>query len=442
MLFVFVSVIMFLGACESEKSIDELAMDDENVFVENTYSLDKEEVLLEVKSFFQTNSKGMLRSGQESNLDYEVEELKSIPVQLEDKSSRGRQTYQKVPIYTVQYKNESGKPVGYSVVIGDDRVSNKIVAHNTEGKCDIFDATTADYWEDRISGYIYNEINTETSKDAVNLRSGSLPIFYYNMLNWGTSWHHHGNPYSNYTPFRGSVRASAGCTAAAMGEIMAYHQWPRRGAYKKYEQVNVLKDVVTDYSSHNWYLINKDDSYTLPSDPNARNHISNLLAEIAYKLNTNFVNQSEAYAYPSDAPAVFRQMGYNSGGVKHLSSYYDPDTFFELIRKDVVDLRRPVFMAAWTAPGQGGHAFVINGVITNGDQYRDYKTVAYIYVVNVNAGSGDSWYLSDIFKNPSSAQGPFLYQYRYNSLIVNDIYPNAANQGSTSIYRVSSTNPY
>lgn len=446
--------LIVFNACNSEELTENDPKEGFAIVEDNPYVLDQETVLFETASFIQSmNSHNPnLRSKNVGAIDYDLK-VKKVKTMLTEKSSLSKQVVQEIPVYIVQYKNQANESAGYTVTIGDDRFNDKVIVFNDQGEFDDFDNN--EFWKERIEGYIYNTVNSNNADEKISLRASDIPVFFYYFLDdWATSWHYRGKPYAEYTPFRGigssRGRAAAGCTAEAMAEIMAYHVWPRYGAYERYDQDNgVKRKVETIYTSANWSEINNNSyyNYQIPTKPVLREHISNLFAEIAYKLNTNFVSTTEAYGFPDNVPAVFRQMGYNCGSYRRIADY--SDYCCEEIRKEIVEYKRPVYMAGWKSVG-GGHAYILTGVMTNGTQSgQDLKSVAYYYVNNGNAGSGNGWYQIDLFKNPTAFDkdenrgNTFgIYPYRYRCGIITGIYPNLNNWGSTDLYRVNTYYPY
>lgn len=438
--------IMF-SSCNSEdlNEIPSNQKQEKVVVEENSHALSESEALAESQEFSQnrvvklsSKKAAYLRSLQ---LDSRNETIKivNMTVSLLRESSSSMMVVQKIPVYIVNYKNGAGKASGYTVLVGDDRFSEKVVAFNDEGECNLFENEDADFWKEQISGYIYDVVNSKPESSIMKLESKVQSANYFIRLNWRTRYHQYGPPYADYTPFRKGARASAGCTATAMAEIMTYHEWPRQGAYQRYKNEKQLETVQTKYPQSSWDLVRKNEEHLFDplENPIARDHIANLFAEIAYKLNTNFVSPTAAYAFPSDVPAVFRQMGYRTSNLQWHSS--DTSTFSREIIKDVYEKRRPVFMCGWKKSG-GGHAFVIMGVVysVNG---AGAKHLSYIYIRNGTAGNDDNWYLADMFRRPNVV-GHIPYPYRYNCAIISGIERDNNNIGSTSLYRVSSINDY
>lgn len=436
-------LIMF-SSCNSE-DLHEVPSNQEKVVVEkNPHVLSEDEALAESQDFIQNKvvkfssaETAKLRSRlSHSNRDVKVVNM-TIP--LIKKTLGLEKVEQNILVYVVNYKNGAGKASGYTVLVGDDRFSEKVIAFNDEGECNMFKGEDADFWKEQISGYIYNVVNYGQENNKMQLKSGAQPATYHIRLSWRTRYHQCGPPYADYTPFRNGVRASAGCAATAMAEIMTYHEWPRQGAYQRYKNEKVLETVQTKYPQSSWNLVKKNEEHLFNplENPIARNHIANLFAEIAYKLNTKFVSFTAAYADPADVPAVFRQMGYRTSDLQWYFS--DTSAYFCNIIKEVYDKRRPVFMCGWKKAG-GGHAFVVMGVVysVNG---QGAKHPSYIYIRNGTAGNDDNWYLADMFKRPNAAyQRP--YPYRYDCAIIYGIERDNNNIGSTSLYRVSSNMPY
>ena len=142
--------------------------------------------------------------------------------------------------------------------------------------------------------------------NTTTINSNEVKLRYTPPIHWGvyvyeiplyTRWHHQGLPSNKFTP----NNYSAGCNAVAMGQIMVYHQWPRKGRYKRYGTI----DQKTSYPANVWPPLNKPMAATAYQD-----YISDLVAEIGYKMVSEYKSPGLTLAVPSKAYHVFRQMGY------------------------------------------------------------------------------------------------------------------------------------
>lgn len=282
------------------------------------------------------------------------------------------------------------------------------------------------------------------------------PIYFnQHSVTFRYNWHQYGKPYTDYTPFRGGVRASAGCSPVAIGMIMAWHQWPLQGAYPRYESINstVPKNYYPEYKEETWALFHPYDfrDEVSPTDPRVREHIANLLAEIGYKLNASYNSSTDTQAAPDWTAELLQRMGYYCKSMQN-------ETFDATIILNDIKLKRPVYMAGNKAVSgddkSGGHAYVVSAVMTRGKWVGSTSTDTgepmQIFIKNGGAGSGDGWFNVELFeenKGPTTTEdgrteGTFVYKYRFRCKMMTGIRPNYNNIGSKTMWRFSTRNPY
>lgn len=434
--------------------------------VENPYILTEEESVEQANQFL---SQSVLTSDETTTLRSQQFELKDYSIKtnkfklsIENNASTPK-AYMSIPVHTINYKNNNGEAIGYTITIADKRFTDKVIAYNDEGNIDLLAGEDAEFWEDLIAGYIYNKINQNNTLQSENkqseyltsLRSSETAVFYHHQVTFRFNWHHSGVPYTDYTPFRGGVRAAAGCNAVAIGMIMAWHEWPLQGAYPRYEKTSsgsiILKNHYPEYKNGTWSLFHPYDyrDEVAPTDPRVREHIANLLAEIGYKLNSNYTSSTLTLAAPSYTPAILQQMGYYCKSTQL-------ENFNAITILNDIKLKCPVFMIGYkaTSKGEGGHAYVVSGVITRGKQVGnttvDTGEPMHIYIKNGNAGSGDGWFNVELFNDnvepdkteDGRTEGVLVYPYRFRSKILTGIRPNYNNIGSKNIWRRSNLNSY
>lgn len=337
---------------------------------------------------------------------------------LIDKKNDYKQSCQNIPIYTINYQDSKGSDAGYAVVIGDQRFNNKILKFNNVGRGGLFNGADSLFWMDRVDGYLHSVVNGYIKNDIVNgfvqeLQNNQDNYFYYDA-DTRTRWHQRNEPYTLYTRFVSGQRALAGCTAVAMGEIMAFHEWPVRGAYRRQTTSTSNASITANYQYWNEVKLPYNpysNSYVL-TDPNARNHVGNLLAEIGYKLDTNY-GLSVSLAKPRDAIAVFEEMGYKRGQITLVS-------YSSYLVRDQIKRNLPVFMYGYSDTG-GGHAFVVDKVITY------LEEPVFIYIKSGEGGVNDGYYNQPSF-NLNGTINP--YKYRYNCGLLINIEPDYNNSGS------------
>jgi hypothetical protein len=460
LLMALLGTVMF-GSCSSDKFSDtEILPEDKRVeYVDNPYVISADEISAKALSFIQ-GSKSVLRSSNAGSPKRSVVKTENYAVKNNRLSKEKRKEIrQEVPVYTINYKDESGEDAGFAVMAGDERISDNILIFSDESgaNIDISARDDAEFLQDLISGYLYTKINLDTIESENVKTRGRAIIDYGNGYvvgpDYAIQFKQSGDPFNRYTPFRNGQRSLAGCTAVAMSEIMAFYEWPLQGAYKRYTTNTATpENVSVSYvltAAEREGILASNIAYCNAFYPNAMEYIANLITETGYKLNSNYGTGVTA-AYPDDVPSVFQQMGYTTNAYQSYS--------YTAVHDDVETNEIPVFMAGWKNPddplvnnngGTGGHAYVITGIIHAGDGY------IYLSIINGNGYYQDeNGYYQTAFNNEMfsatntsaysrNSAGEIVYPYRYNCHIITNITPNLNNTGSTNPnWRVSSYYPY
>ena len=454
--------MLIASSCNSDRFSDTemLSRDNSVEYVDNPYTLDENEIADLAMSFFST-SDVVLRSGKNGkNLSQSVK-TKDFDVRNNKMSKeKGKEVKQKVPVYTVNYTDEAGKASGFVVIAGDERIQDKELIFNETADFDISKRDDAAFIEDLIAGYLYNNINGLQTKKEVNTRL-RIVTDYGNTevigIPYSISLGQYVDPYNRYTPFRNGKRSPAGPEAVAMAEIMAYHDWPQKGAFKRYTTNTTTPETVSvSYvltSAERQALINNNKMYEyqdlIYSYPNVLEYIANLLIETGYKLNSNY-GMDITSANPMQVQTVFAQMGYTTDAIKE----YDLASI-----KAELTVERPVFMTAWSSAydtyyGLQPYSYVIPSF------NNDLTGVKPSWICVIHGAWGDSyyqdpitgyyqnWFNSEMFSKTTESdyqEDPknITYPYRFQCRIITNIKPNFSNSGSTDPnWRVSSMFSY
>lgn len=303
----------------------------------------------------------------------------------------------------------------------------------------------ADFLEDIIAGYLYKSINIDEFNHPMTTRGGWLNTSIvpgdssYNLGPIVYNFAHNVTPFNNYTPFRGSPakRSSGGCTAVAMSEIMAWHEWPEIGVFPRYNSNTPTPDTVSVS-----YILTSQQRLNLQkqnySDATVAAYVANLIIETGYRLNTNYA-VDVSLAFPDDVPFVFEEMGFTADSI---SDYNYAD-----IEYDIINRVLPVFMAGWKHSldtAYGGHAYVIDGIRRISNNNFVDKYIALIEGNTTNGvyydpeGNCAIWFNEKMFttdKDSSSyvqQPGEILYPYRYGCRIIKNIKRNPYKNGSNN----------
>lgn len=448
--------VVMASSCNSGEMSDVLPNEDSGrkiEFAENPYAISEDQAKEKALLFMQDLPKGMLRSSEMAEIaDVSVETTSYDVTIVESPEEPG--VKQKVPVYLINYKNASGENTGFVMMAGDERVADDVLVFSDNKGTD-FDLTTgenSDFFNDLIAGYLHKSINdledvSEDDGNSISTRASSWHVTDYGdsrmcqisrVINFAQS----GVPFNRYTPFVNGTRTLTGSAAVAMCQIMAYHDWPLKGAYKRYTtSTSGLQAYYPDYeltTAERAGILSSNMAYCEAFYPRASEYVANMMAEIGYKLGSSygltFTNQQPAYV-----PQVFAQMGYTTDGISNYS--------FAAIQRDIEERGLPVFMFGYSTGSVSSsysHSFTINGTY-----YRDYKTNLreYILITHGNGsfykdpqtGSGNSYFNKDMFSTTSVSTGytpessyDVMCPYRYNCKVITNITPNLNNLGSTN----------
>lgn len=250
-----------------------------------------------------------------------------------------------VPVYVVSYTNENDEPNGYVVTVGDKRVIDRVLVFSDDGNWDLSGIPEFEeiFWDN-----VDNSLTQTLSESDIDMcdtyeyeEQGEIEEFAVNLfLTWGQS----GSPYNDSIPWCSSTNSNmpAGCGPVAIGQIMAYHNYPNSGTYihPRYNR--------TVNASYNWTQMKAStDARQLPVAA-GRSGVANLLAEIGYKSGTTYgCDGSGTNIY--SIPTTFRNMGYSC----------DVDDFILSHVIDDIDNSQPVLLYGFSS--LGGHAWVVEG---------------------------------------------------------------------------------
>ena len=443
-------VLLVVGGCQSDKLVDEPSSDLVEI-IKNRYEISKEDILVDATIYLrEVSEKTTLRSLADDEMTSEVERI-DVPVKLTASSSKSRSVIQQVPLYTVNYSDLKGTPLGCVVMAGDERINNNILVFSDENvHMDIKAREDKDFLMDLFAGYVHRAINQNPENEKpkkdpfVELRTTYYPRTYY-ALDMRHDWNQSGDPFSRYTPYRDGSRTVAGCVAVAMGHIMEYHGWPLVGAFEKYIDSKTKQSVRVAYNSADWNTLKNTLSFETIKhrNPEVMDLVGNLLAEIGYKLNMDYRTSAGnngirgSYAYDSDVPAVFREMGYK---INALESYN-----YSKLRNDIINEKIPVYMSGKRKlNGEGGHAYVITGICI-------FTTLSDYEFIGIYSGNGgdihapgyhSTYYYNKTCFSTTDQNIDSPYPYRYYCQIIIGIKPTSKTGSTNAYFKVNRGFPY
>lgn len=217
-----------------------------------------------------------------------------------------------------------------------------------------------------------------------------------------TCWHQ-SNPYNNNCPIMANgFKASAGCVAIAMAQIMAYHRYP----------------TAAFGHSYNWDAMLAS-SAIYPSNNEAATSVANLVRDIGTSVNMRYgvTEQGASEASPSSVANGFRQFGYSADNLSNYS--------FNVVKGNI-NTARPVFVGAYNATGEG-HAWVIDAYTYEQCEALYYSVETKEYCFTLNEGSRNEMVSCNWGWGSSSdfvLSGVFAYSFNVSPKMVKNIQPN------------------
>ncbi len=202
-------------------------------------------------------------------------------------------------------------------------------------------------------------------------------------------------------------RAPAGCVNVALGQIMAYHEYP---------QPFVADGWVVDWEAakRNYYLDITNNSLVTSSSESDKAHVAKLMSFIGDHTQTLY-NGKWSFALPSNAAEFLEEIALYPD-VEHHREYRAEDII------TMIDNSCPVFVAS-TGDIISGHAWVIDGYIQrdrvcimyNDNEYHSTtRTPEYFVHCNFGwAGLSNGYYTSGIFDVIDTPQYRENYESNY-----------------------------
>jgi hypothetical protein len=435
-----IALAFAVTSCTSDEFVSEDVESPKNTveIVDNPFAISAEKAVADANGVLKNSI--ALRSGSVDGLEQSVNTT-DFNVKIESLSkSEGKEIRQQVPVHSINYKDEQGNSAGFVLTVGDERISNRILAYSDKGEGFDFSSEDADFWKDRFEGYIYNHINNPANTGKkMETRTLSNPV----TINFLGDWRPWADPYSRYTPYRFGSRSYPGSSDMAMGEIMAYNRWPQQGVFKRYTTNTTTPETVTvSYiltDAEHTALKSSPDETGLASYPNAKEFVGNIIAECGYRLNT-YYDGYNAYGNPAYVPDVFAQMGYYTDGMSNFD--------ISKVETDIVTRNYLVFMTSWPSISPptvfvNNHSYIIKGYAEG----LIHPDGIYVLVIAGNGGGTytNVWVNSVAFSssNYNLATGENVFPCRYHCKIVSNIRKNPYNTGCTSAtWRASTANEY
>jgi hypothetical protein len=203
-------------------------------------------------------------------------------------------------------------------------------------------------------------------------------------------------PYNDLCPvYSGASKATTGCVATAMAQIMQYYKYPASGikntdAYITETFGLPIPALELSNQTYNWGIMYNTTAELLAS-PEAQAEVAKLMYHCAAGIYTDFSWDSGAYLYDA-MDALTYYFGYDASIMLLSKSYYDYEEWTKLIINEL-NGNRLVFYSGTNAIS--GHAFICDGYDDTGLFHFNWGW----------SGNGDGYYVLDAL-NPGNVGTP------------------------------------
>ena len=182
-----------------------------------------------------------------------------------------------------------------------------------------------------------------------------------------TTWGQ-GDPFNSMCPKVNGALAPTGCVATAMAQILYFYRYPVQGKGQGYYTMgaNSYRQLVDINSTYRWDLMK--DSYTNSFfiTEEEKNAIGQLMADAGAAAHMNYSaggSGSTGYVAANAFAQVFQFDSLTMRCVDR--EYCQDDAEWMMTIQNELKAGRPILMCGQD-PAQGGHAFVIDGINSNG----------------------------------------------------------------------------
>ncbi len=224
-----------------------------------------------------------------------------------------------------------------------------------------------------------------------------------------------GIPFNNLCPeVSAGVRAVTGCTATAMAQIMAHYKHPQKGVgninYTTSTYCYAVHADMDNASAYDWD--NMIESYNGTYSDKQAHAVAQLMFHAGAAITTDYCEISSGAETNSPEKAFITNFGYDDGIRIVRSSDCSSDTWHGLLVDELLD-GRPVLVSGFDNTGYGGHAFVFDGLDTEGNFHVNWGW----------SGLCDGYYnLYNLMPEDTGIGGGFG-EYNYNCQAIIGIYP-------------------
>lgn len=265
--------------------------------------------------------------------------------------------------YVIQFENN----MGYAIISADKRTDDRLYAIIDEGTFSptIFENIDGASDYTKTLEYLYSKQIEKFNNEAINsievltitennpiITDEWKTVFRLDPLikvNWGQY-----APYNKFCITDSGQQSLTGCVPVAIAQIMSYHKYP------------------TSYANHNYSWNNITSTTSISTNSPYSDCVAHLMSDIGRIMGTKY-HPTYASTHTNNANMCFDSMGYSNSGTALMNLDINKLTMSLLYGC-------PVLMRGNTAGGNGGgHAWVVDGILTRKTDNLTYKTQAFIH---------------------------------------------------------------
>ena len=228
------------------------------------------------------------------------------------------------------------------------------------------------------------------------------------------------SPYNMKCPFDKDGQCVTGCLPTAMGQVLNYHKYPKRGIGTHSYEWNG-QTLSFDYGNTVFDWDNMLDMYTGSETAEQKNAVATLL--YACGVGVNAIYGESTGAYEKDAPGfLVYNLGYDKGVHLMKRDYYTLSDWQKIVY-DEISTNGPALYSG--AGSYGGHAFVCDGY--SGDGYYHFNWGW--------DGKSDNYFLLTELNPPMQGVGGGSYNFNGgNSILVGMCEPKEGSKPVEMLY--------
>ncbi len=316
---------------------------------------------------------------------------------------------------------------GFVIVSADDN-AKQILAYSEEGAFDANNIpSNVKFWLNRYAEEISYMVKNGSSKPLY-----ASPTYTAIEPLLGDILHNQNSPYNDLCPLiGGTTRAATGCVATAAGQIMTKWKYPTTGTGTVSYSWNGTT-LSADFSKSTYDWKNILDRYVYNYWEGSQNYndaqgtaIAQLLKDIGYAAQMVYGKESSSndqamaaglvnnFKYDKSLTRVAFNASYSANGKSETMNWNLEEDMMDEIYAEL-QAGRPMFIAGTAPVGNTGHAFVCDGIQSDGKLHINWGW----------DGSGNGYYELTGFKPTGDGIGSGTRDYTANVAFLTHIQPN------------------